>query len=66
MERETRDKIVDSIQHEQTFPKQDLGAQEDELFYRLGELVESGMLTADEAQDCFNDWMRVFHYEGRE
>lgn len=65
MRPEQREQIVESIQQEENFPKEDLGAQEDELFFRLSELIEEGVLTATEAEQCFHDWQRVFYYEGR-
>ena len=48
--------IVQSIVGEQGFP-QDPIAAEDELFYRLGELVDENALTSDEAFEVYASYI---------
>lgn len=40
----------------ENFP-QDPTAQEDEMWWRLNELVEENAISAEEGQECFNDWL---------
>ncbi len=62
MERQIRTNIIQSIQGEYHYRNctENVG-REDELFYRLGELVEEGILTADEAQECFDDFIKSLY-----
>lgn len=49
--------LIQGMVGEQGFPRDPIAA-EDEIFYRLGELVDENAITAEEGQECFNQYLR--------
>ena len=49
--------MIQGMVGEQGFPKDPIDA-EDEIFYRLGELVDDNAITAEEAMEC---WLQYIH-----
>lgn len=49
--------MIRSIMGEQGFPKDPIDA-EDEMFYRLGELVDEDAITAEESMECWTQYIQ--------
>lgn len=65
MDRQTRNRIIQSIEGEQYYQRcTERSGQEDEMFYRLTELMEEGVLTGDEVNECMAEY-RSYETEGR-
>ena len=57
MRPETKRRIIQSIEGERYYQQcQDTSGREDEMFYRLNELMEQGVLTGDEVNECLRDF----------
>jgi hypothetical protein len=65
MEKQTMLCIEQAIMNEDTFPERDPAGQQDEMYYRLGELVLCDILTPEEKEEIMAHYTRVFHHEGR-
>jgi hypothetical protein len=49
--------MLQAIQGEGNFPKDPIAA-EDEIFYRLGELVDENAITAEESMECWTQYIQ--------
>lgn len=49
--------MIQGMVGEQGFPKDPIAA-EDEIFYRLGELVDENAITAEESMECWTQYIQ--------
>ncbi len=57
MDKNTRNRIIQSIEGEHHYQRcTEQAGREDEMWYRLNELMEAGILTGDEVGECMAEY----------